>query len=448
GWLPAGNLINITAENDESLNPAPNTPSQGSTSKTDDKSLQRSSDPKELDLPVLLPTKNENSSVSIESSESERSWSIEPLSENDYEKFAKNLEQAVASGDLEKVSNFIDWDTLIDTACEGIAVSKALKQSFILGIKYSPSSLEQRWVNTVLEGGTYQYLRTHVVDDDKRVLFRLQPYDGGLNYHDLILRKREDGQVAIVDIHVFTSGELLSTTMRRGIIPVAVNENRNLLQKLIGWESDFVKNITTIEQMTMANLTGDFPASLSAYKKLPQSLQDVKNFQILRIHAAAQVSDSEYQDALEAFRTAHPNDSGIDLLSVDAFVMKEQFEEAINCIDRVNRTVGGDAELLVMKADIEALAGNNDRVKTIITSVLKDDPSNENAIWTLVQLSLAEKDFSETSRLLTKLESELGIEIDDLTAIPVYEEYTASPEFALWLQEKSNGGSTPTSPTQ
>jgi len=58
------------------------------------------------------------------------------------------------------------------------------------------------------------------------------------------------------------------------------------------------------------------------------------------------------------------------------------------------------------------------------------------AYWRLVDVSLHQKDFAETARLLNLLADRFQMQIKDLTTVPSYAEFVRSPEYKDWLESR------------
>ena len=57
--------------------------------------------------------------------------------------------------------------------------------------------------------------------------------------------------------------------------------------------------------------------------------------------------------------------------------------------------------------------------------------------FALVDISMTQKDFAETARLMTYLENEGGIRFpDELSDVPVFVEFSKSPEYAAWQEKR------------
>ena len=62
-------------------------------------------------------------------------------------------------------------------------------------------------------------------------------------YFEFTPEKSADGKIRATDIYVFSSGEFLSEMLRRGVLPIIANENRNFLDKLVSGERDYISDL-------------------------------------------------------------------------------------------------------------------------------------------------------------------------------------------------------------
>src|SRR5262249_9725658 len=123
------------------------------------------------------------------------------------QEFALSLESAVAEGSQRVVESMFDFDAMLTTATEGFEVPDKDRRAFIKGATESmrkPTGFIPQILAAVAnDQGTYRFLRTRPSKRRMSVLFRLQLEAGGLNYHDLILARRPDGAIRVVDVYVF-----------------------------------------------------------------------------------------------------------------------------------------------------------------------------------------------------------------------------------------------------
>jgi len=179
-----------------------------------------------------------------------------------------------------------------------------------------------------------------------------------------------------------------------------------------------------------------FEEGLAAYQELPDRLKKDKSVLILRFGLARGKGDKEYLAALQDMLTNYPDDPWADLLAVDAYLLTKQYSKALESIDRVDQAVGGDPYQKVVRAGIYIATGQVAKAREACEQAIKKDPMLKGAYWRLVDVSLQQKDFAETARLLNLLADRFQVQIKDLTTVPSYAEFVRSPEYKEWLKSR------------
>jgi hypothetical protein len=366
-----------------------------------------------------------------------------PPSDDECQKFAADVQQAVIARDQEALGKLIDGDAILETAMAGIDVSPSARDGFKTGAKKSLYK-EDGLINSIIkaastntEGDGYKLLHIHWVGSQKRALFRLLQGDGrGVNYHDLVLSKGPDGRVRFTDMYIYMSCELISQTFRRGFIQVAANLNRGILTKLAGWENEFVENLPKIQQITAAVNEGRSQDALVRLKELPLELQKDKTVLLIRVRAAQQVNDTEYAAAIDDFRRYHPGDAAVDFLSIDGFTLKDQFDKALGCIDRLDKALGGDPYLNVLRSGMHMNLKDLPAAHQDAEKAIAEEPTLQDGYWTLVTVTLLEQKFDETVKTLNALADKFHLAFKDLTTAPSFAEFVKSPQYREWLESR------------
>jgi tetratricopeptide (TPR) repeat protein len=351
------------------------------------------------------------------------------------QQFVKSLEENVCAGNADAVISAIDLDAVLDRASAGIEAPEERRRKFIANGKRALTQSLTQGLQQALKKGGYRFLRMQHTGNEKQALFRVFGDDSGLNYHRLVLGHTADRKVRAVDIYGFASGELLSQTMRRMYLPMAAEASKSLLAKLTQSESDFVKHRSKLVELSTADADGRSARVLEIYATLPPSLQKDKTFLLARMKAAAEVSEKEYADTLDAFRDYYPADPCLDILLIDHYFLRKQFDRALACIDTLDKAVGGDPYLNVMRANVYLEKKDFAKARECAQKAVAAEENLQPAYWALITASLGTKDFAETSRLLTAVREKCGVEIDDLAADSEYAEYVKSPEYNEWLKK-------------
>ena len=363
-----------------------------------------------------------------------------PVTDEQCKEFADAMKAAVVGNDGQQLAELVDWDAILEASTADFAVPVASRKGFIDGAKGSlnqPTGPMQQIAKQI--GGQesrFTFLRVHDGEDgSRRVMFRILA-DGGVNYVDFLLARRPGNRVRAVDLFVFMSSELMSKTLRRAFVPVAAHANRGVLERLAGSEGEFMKNLPTIEKMNASLRDGRPKEVLAAYKTLPPGLRKDKNFQLMRLRAAQAVDEGEYAAAIEDLRKEHPDDPCIDMISIDGYTFKKDYRQAVACVDRLDKAIGGDPYLNVLRANLLLEVPDLDAADRAARAAVAAEPTLVDAYWTRVAVTLKRKDFAETARLLGQITRRFHIQVADLTAQPLYAEFVKSPEYEEWRKSQ------------
>jgi tetratricopeptide (TPR) repeat protein len=358
-------------------------------------------------------------------------------------KLAARIEETMNAGDASVFDGALDIDAVLDRALFGLEVSSELRAGLRSGMT-SGSNLAQATCKAIAGGGSYKLLRVHDVAGERRALFRMIS-GSGFNYHDLSLAQGRDDATKVVDIYIFLAGEHFSAIVRRGALPALAEAKKSFLGKMLGSESDFMANLDDIQKMQALAAQGKHKEALAECLKLPASLQKDRNILVQRVTYAAKVGATAYNAAVADYRKWHPESPALQLMLLDYHFYRKEFDEALACIDGLDKTVGGDSYLDFMRANLHYSAGRTEEARATALKAVEREPTLIQPYWSLLTLSVEAKDFAETARLLTIVEEGFPVRFDALEEAEPYAEFVKSPEYEKWLaaraaREKEGGG--------
>lgn len=358
-------------------------------------------------------------------------------SEEEARKLAGYYLDALQAHDAERAARLIDWDAMIDKATADAGLENELfRRAFVRGAKKKANGMEFiKQLDGVLQnGGSLHLLRVRTAaDGSQRAVLRLLLPDGAVNYHEMIIN-RDEGLVRARDIYIYTNAELLSETMHRMFF-FALAQDPSALQKLTGRKNPFLEHIEDYKQMMEKVRAGDGRGAEELYKRLPEETRKQKSVMLAHVFAASKLGDdAAYIKAMDEMRHLFPHDGGVDLMSIDAFILKAKWPEALAAVDRVDAAVGGDPYLDVFRSNILLRSGDLKKAHDFSLRAGVREPALAAAFWAQVNVSLARADYAETARLLTHLRDTLHVELADLTTLPDYQGFVASPEYEEWAK--------------
>ncbi|HVR18912.1 MAG TPA: hypothetical protein VMS65_04435, partial [Polyangiaceae bacterium] len=307
-----------------------------------------------------------------------------PATEAEAASFAEQLRLAVESN--RDLSTLVDSETIITRGFSDLdlpmesakAAADAMSKKFGQTIAFSLKG-----------GGSYRMLANRVVEGERRVKFRLLGSDGAFNYHDYVVVVR-GGSPKAVDIHMLTTGEPISTTLRRTLLPIAAETQKGLVERLTTKESSYVKNLPVIAKLSQFQTNPQ--AALAAYASLPDALKTDKNVLMLRVQAASMIDEPTYLAAMEDYRKAYPADASMRVMSIDYFYMKKMYKETLEQVTELERATGPDAHLNTLRAGVQAQLGNVQPGRDELKTALELEPDLAEAVNLAIALDLAAKD--------------------------------------------------------
>lgn len=370
------------------------------------------------------------------------------------EAWATAFVDALKAGDYNAVDRMIDWQAFLAKTTEGTPSTEAARQTYQKSV---PAELKKEngvWnalTKLLNQGGSLTLL--HIRHEQGRTsdLFRLiTSEDGGINYHDYVLKRGADGKVRMADLYIYAGGETLSQMFRREFREIAAYQQRGVLDRLTGKESEFIKHFEDFRAMNEAAEKGDHQKAVKIYDSLPPSLKKEHNIAINHLLTVQEVDETLYAKALDEFEANYPNDPALLLLSIDTLLTRKRYDDCIKAIDRLDKKVGGDPYLEWLRAGVDLTAENINAAKGDLDRCIEKDPTLRKAHFARLNLAVKEKDHAVTLKMLEALSGKLGVTIKDLTTVPTYADFVKSPEYEQWktFLDTQDTDSTSSSPAE
>lgn len=243
----------------------------------------------------------------------------------------------------------------------------------------------------------------------------------GLRYYELLIARVNDSP-RVIDMWVFTTGERLTGQIARWMHA--------------GGNPAPDQNLTPAQRMQRllerAVQTQNYALALEIFAELPEAERQELGVQRLRLQAAQATSPEAGQTALEELIQLYPEDAGVALQAIAIRQEQQRYSAALGSIDLVDRAVGGDPYLNVLRA--QAFRGDGDFIKARerIAQAIEAEPDLQEAYWERVMISLAEKNYADTARALEAIRGRFAVTFLALETIPDYAGFVASPEYQAW----------------
>lgn len=354
--------------------------------------------------------------------------------DKEFMNFARDIEKDINNGDGSLLAKSFDQVFLFskkNLPC--LDMTDPNHRGFCEG--FGVSRVATDLVKAASRGSSYRLLGVWKEADSTRALFRLLLADGGFNYHELKLVKGPKG-ILVNDLYIFAMGEWLSETIRRSWMPIlTLDKSGKVDPKIGGPYADMAKNMDKIEKMQRLFKSNDAVGAFAAYKAMPESVRKLKSIGIYAIFIAAQVGEKEHTQVVDEFRKRFPNDPSLNLLLIDRYFSAKQYKELGEVIDQLDARVQ-DPALNLVRANAWLAQDKKAQARQCLEKAIQKEKDLKPAYWSLVELCLADKDYSRTAQLLTIIENDLKVPLTDLKEAAVYEGFVQSKEYKSWMKSR------------
>ena len=356
---------------------------------------------------------------------------LEAVSETEATEYGAALVAAVEAGDLQVIDQLIDFSILGRRALAGFKLPERQVGTMLAGVgKGARTNGLIKELSTIAASGTrLRVLGTRQDDQGRWLTLRFLPAAGGVAHHNCLLSKRPDGTVVTADIHVLTSGELVSTSLRRFLIG-ALAQDKSFVERITEQENVLLKHLDDIQGAREDQLAGRFKEAADRLEKLPPQVRNQKFALLMRIAATASAEDDpRYQRTLEDFLEHHGKDPAAAVAAIDHYILRKEFDQALTALDTVERGIVPDPFFRVIRANVLLEAGRAREAMFTARDAIQSEPDLVDAHWSLVAASLSAKDFDTTARALLQMRESFGLEFE-LERVPEYAEFLRSRQYA------------------
>ncbi len=358
----------------------------------------------------------------------------------------KEVEWSVNRKQKSRLAALMNLNALADRATRGDHIAARDEYNFRRGVR-NGVDLAGGVLASLEGGGSYKLLsvgapEAGVTDssssEELTAVFRLATPQG-VNYHRYLLRVTDQGtRVEAVDVYIDVSGYWVSETLRQSYLTLMVQHARQTGTELAEADQlyyDHLPDLGRIERMLQAGLARK---ALAKFQELPELVGQSRKAQFLHATAAAAAGDlATYQRADGRLRQLFPNRPGAELAAFEGLLAHKHFEEALLAIERIDRRVGGDPYLDVLRARVHLAANDPQAARTAAEAARQAEPLLSLPYLTLLELSLQEDNHQQTRLLLQSLQEKTEISFSNITENPRFATFAASAEYQKWKQAQA-----------
>jgi len=224
-------------------------------------------------------------------------------------------------------------------------------------------------------------------------------------------------------------GELMSEMCARIMLRAKLAEDSN--------DESFISDANLVMKMNQAIQQGKPQEAMQYYDQLGNLKKD-RIVQVTRLQVVSGLDDVKLLDQVcSEFLERFPNDIAGDLFMIDAYITMDQYDKALAAVDRIDRNVGGDPYLCLIRGNLKSMQGDRAAAQAELLKGIEADPTLTDIANALADHALQDNDFAALKRWLLHLEKYCNYEFnDDLNNAAEFEAFKKSAEYQAWLKEK------------
>lgn len=263
------------------------------------------------------------------------------ISEEELEKFARQLEDSVNSGNTEFFVGTFDFKALIERIIlpPEDSLMIAFNDGFKKGIKSGfQDNIGPQLFNTVTGFGLFSYVKSYYKKGKAHLIFRLFS-SHGINYHDYEIVRNKDS-IKIVDFFVYVTGENLSETLRYMYLS-ALKAQRDI--KKLKSTNEFVPaDVDLVQRAKELIQAQEYFQAKNTLEKGSNGLKKSTAYAVLYAQVLAYVDEKEYTNYLKEFRKSQGDNPCTYLWGIDYYLLKKKYAYFMDCVNQLDEKVGGD----------------------------------------------------------------------------------------------------------
>lgn len=350
-------------------------------------------------------------------------------------RFASRLEHAAANADWAEVNRCVDWEGLAVQIGDALDGGEELADPLDVDVRTAITANGGllRKILSQVDGGAYRLVRFRRGPEGVRALFRLAG-TSQLDYHEFLLKK-QGAEVVASDLRIYSKGELISETLLQTLQPLLHQHDQ--YAGASPWQRDyFFQDLETLAAIQHAIKAGNPAAALQLFDTLPTAMKEMKPVQLLRYHSAVVSNDADLVEAATAdYDRLFPDDPAIDLIAIGAFRVQQRYREALSALDRLDRRLGGDSYLDIIRARLYLRAGELEPAARLARIAIANYPSSEFAHDVFLAVLIIERDHEALYNAMHAYEQRLSPAWGDLRERPEFAHFVESPYGRRWLEE-------------
>lgn len=348
----------------------------------------------------------------------------------DYLTFAQMLADSLDSSNASFFNKHFDVDSIASSILDSIHGPKITKEGFKKGIT-DHLDVGMNIISAMGMDGHCKLLKL-TKDSIPKALYRIVS-QGGVNYFEIFLQKNKKDSIQIIDYYPYAVGQQFSNTLRR-IYLSSLSDLRDSIKmdSLSTVDSIYVANIPILDNISSLFEKGEYNEALGLIDSFPSAIREDKMIQITKLNIAFNEGGETYLQAVNEFKEKYPKDPLIEVILLDFAFAQQEHTQALTILDSLDKKIGGDAYLKVMKATIYEDLKKTDVAVDLLKEAISAESTMEEPYWKIIALYMEQKKYDKVVALFPQMQELFDINPAEFLVYDGYDEFWKSEAFRKW----------------
>ncbi len=346
------------------------------------------------------------------------------LSDEEAAAFASTLSSALNTCDKAALHKLIDLNSMMQRAVRQSKARDQQQRELLIRMHENTGDFRTQFCRSGTYSDGMHFLRVRIRAGKQALLFR-SVTEESFNYIEFYAGKSKDGSTKVDDIYIYLNGQTMDETLAQRI-DVLLGDDTVV--------AAFVK--------VSAELKSDPAAAFRSIEAMPSEAHDSKPVQLLKIQASASIDDATYVATIAEYERLFPGDPSLNLVSIDGYIVRKNFAEALRVVERLDESLGGDEYLDELRIQLLLDEGKDlGRATELAEKAVTAQPESEDAHYILLGVHVANRNFAGAVAIMRLMGErfELVFESEGLDpGDPDYSALKASPEWEAYQATLTN----------
>ena len=353
----------------------------------------------------------------------------DPVSAKEYEAIGLEYTDALNKKDIQKLAKLFDMESFAYAAARTVFESKKEINGFVKGVlkRTEEQFLSQIFSAVFNREVKAKYLR--LLENDQP-LIRIDYTEGGHEYAILYLKRIAPGKIVVVDMFFLTSGQKLSVALGAAS-QLLLRPSKSILKRIFGKAEIDSKMLVAIRDIGKLRIAGKYKEAYDLITTLPEAIKKNRIVIDTSIQLAQYINDEEYRKQLTRLDKYYGQDETTTFILIDHYFFNGDYDKALLSMDRLIDRLGVDGALLNLKANAYYAAKKYTKAQEYARKAIQQEPSFEDAYWTLITTLTETGDYGGTILVLNQVEKKFGYKFkaEDFETNKIYDKFVKTSEF-------------------